>query len=63
MILKNSRIKIQMRMQKKMIQRKDRMQECSKYKRKMMKKKQKVVMLTYINQEEHLCNFYRKAEM
>jgi hypothetical protein len=63
MILKNSRIKIQMRMQKKMIQRKDRMQECSKYKRKMMKKKQKVVMLTYINQEEHLYNFYRKAEM
>lgn len=37
--------------------------ECNKYKRKMMKKKQKVVMLIFINQEEHLYNFYKKVEM
>lgn len=52
-----------MKMQKKMIQKKVVQMECNKYKKKMMKKKQKEVMQIYINLEEHLYNFYKKVEM
>lgn len=37
--------------------------ECNKFKKKMMKKKQKEDMQIYINQEEPLYNFYKKVEM
>jgi len=52
-----------MRMLRRMIQRKGRMQVCSKFKRRMMRKRQKVDMPISISQEEHLCNSCRKAEM
>lgn len=59
----NLKIKILMKMQKKMIQKKVVQMECNKYKKKMMKKKQKEVMQIYINLEEHLFHFYKKVEM
>lgn len=59
----NLKIKILMKMQKKMIKKKVVQMECNKYKKKMMKKKQKEDMQIYINQEEHLYNFYKKVEM